>query len=936
MRLIGRDRERATIEQALHDSLTSSPQAFTTMLLVGEAGIGKSTLLGAAGADAARNGFRVLEAACGEVERDLPYSALVDLLGPAADEVGPALPSVQRDALDYVLLRGSAGDPVEPRVVAMTLLGALTQLAQRSPLALLIDDLHWIDASSGRALAFALRRLDRARVVLIGSVRHRLPAALDLARAGGRMRRIQVPPLNPDDIAELLAGQLPRARSVPAVHRILELADGNPLFAVELSRAHSETPGLLESLEAGPELPQRLMRLMDERLRRLPARTRRAVARVALVARPSDWLLGQMHISVADLQVAVDAGVLRTIGAQHAFTHPLLRSAAAASLSAREKRALHLRLAELVTDKVERAGHVARSLSGPKEAAAGAVELGAREASNRGAPIEAAVLAERAVQLTEATHPERRFGRALLAARFRRQAGDYARAETLLTDALSLAPTGHRADALLELARVEVRSLGGSHERYRAALRAATNARTRAEIRLELAAGLRHSEQLGVARRQATVAVREAEASHDGPLLARCLGVLTLLTFNATGRLDVAAIERILRLEKPALVGPSSAALPELATVNVAHQLVWSGRFARARQVLDHLATVPAGKSPMGQGDVRWYSGLADWWTGRWKHAEVHFEAVVRAGEARGDEIGTVGAKVMRGVLAVHRGEPQARSYAQETRSLAEAAGSLRFVAMADYALGFLSLAEGDPHGAADRFETCLEVQRRLDLVVPSALLVVPEAIEAQVGAGRLAAADDLIEEYARRARRWQTPMFHAGMARGRAIHAMARGELATAARVLEPWLRSDALKDLPFVRARTLLVAGSLSRRQRHRRQARQPLEESREVFDQLGAGLWLARADDELTRLGDRAPLPDELTPAESQVAGMAAQGHSNREIADELFLSVKTIEWYLTHVYAKLGVRSRSQLAARSVQLRTGDASAPGSDRPPHPRS
>jgi DNA-binding CsgD family transcriptional regulator len=151
---------------------------------------------------------------------------------------------------------------------------------------------------------------------------------------------------------------------------------------------------------------------------------------------------------------------------------------------------------------------------------------------------------------------------------------------------------------------------------------------------------------------------------------------------------------------------------------------------------------------------------------------------------------------------------------------------------------------------------------------------------------------------------------------------AAARGDLAAASRALGRALRDHSRVDQPFERARTLLLYGRVLRRDRQKRAAREALREARTVFRALGAPLWAAKAEEEEGRIGGRAPAPLALTPTETRVADLAAAGRTNREIADALFMSVHTVEWNLSKVYRKLGIRSRTELAARLP----GDAEGP----------
>jgi DNA-binding CsgD family transcriptional regulator len=151
-------------------------------------------------------------------------------------------------------------------------------------------------------------------------------------------------------------------------------------------------------------------------------------------------------------------------------------------------------------------------------------------------------------------------------------------------------------------------------------------------------------------------------------------------------------------------------------------------------------------------------------------------------------------------------------------------------------------------------------------------------------------------------------------------------GELTSAAQALERSVQLGGTLGQPFELGRSLLLLGEVQRRSKQKRAARESLERATAIFDQLGAGLWAKKARSELARVGSRFARPDELTPTERQIAQLVAAGRRNREVANSLFLSTKSVEGHLTTIYQKLGVRSRSELAARMA-----GAPEPGQNRP-----
>jgi DNA-binding CsgD family transcriptional regulator len=187
-------------------------------------------------------------------------------------------------------------------------------------------------------------------------------------------------------------------------------------------------------------------------------------------------------------------------------------------------------------------------------------------------------------------------------------------------------------------------------------------------------------------------------------------------------------------------------------------------------------------------------------------------------------------------------------------------------------------------------------------------------AIEAMIGAGDLQEAETWLERYEDLAARSTSPWALATAARSRGLLCEARGDIESAGEALDRALAQHARMRCPFERGRTLLAAGSVRRRAREKRAARENLDEAHRIFESLGARLWAGRAHDELARISGRPPAGGDLTTTETRVAALAAEGLSNKEIAAALHISIHTVEAHLTRIYRKLGIRSRAALARR----------------------
>ena len=452
--LLGRKAELAQIAAFLE----AEPPA--ALVLEGEAGIGKTRVWEEGVRMASAPGGRVLAVRAAGSEVQLSFAGLADLLGGVVDEALPGLPAPQRHALEAALLLVEAeGELPDARAVAAGLLTVLRLLSATAPLVLAIDDLQWLDSSSGGALRFALRRLETEPVRLLATVRGSPggPLPLELERAFGddRLLRIALAPLSLGTLHELLRARLGLNLPRPALVRVAEVCSGNPFFALELGRELQRRGARPAAGEPLP-VPSNLRQLVRDRIARLPARTRLLVLSAAALAHPTVAILAAASgDAAADLDRAVRGGVLEVEGERVRFTHPLLAAATYSQASASDRRAVHRALARAATEPQERARHLALAATGASEDIAAALDDAAVHARRRGAPDAAADLCEQAIRLTPAKRTTDRYRRTLTAAEYRFLAGDTARARSLLDDLVAAAPPGPgRARALLLLARI--------------------------------------------------------------------------------------------------------------------------------------------------------------------------------------------------------------------------------------------------------------------------------------------------------------------------------------------------------------------------------------------------------------------------------------------------------------------------------------------------
>jgi DNA-binding CsgD family transcriptional regulator len=274
------------------------------------------------------------------------------------------------------------------------------------------------------------------------------------------------------------------------------------------------------------------------------------------------------------------------------------------------------------------------------------------------------------------------------------------------------------------------------------------------------------------------------------------------------------------------------------------------------------------------------------------------------------------------GIAAAMGHADRAREDGLESLSVCERLGDRWFELHARWALGFLELSLGDHDACHTWLEPLVRLTEEMGLEEPGAIPFVPDEVEALVALGELEAATRLTDRLERQGRALDRPLALATAARCRGLIMGASRELGLAEEHLARALSEHARVQQPFERARTLLIAGTIHRRNRKKRSARELLQEALESFEELGASLWASKARAELARIGGRAVVVGELTDTERAVASLAAEGSTNKEIADRLFISVKTVEANLSRVFSKLHVGSRRELRNALEPLEGGE--------------
>jgi DNA-binding CsgD family transcriptional regulator len=901
--IVGRDEELA----ALHAFLGRGDDGPRALVLEGEAGIGKSTLWLAA-VDAARErGYRVLASRPSEAEQGLAFVGLGDLFDGVVDEVLPALATPRRRALEQALLLGEAEERADPHALGVAVRNALQLLTSERPLAVAADDLQWLDRSSSSALAFALRRLDLPLFLLLARRPAKGVEQPELERALDRdaITRVPVGALSMGAIGMLLQKRLDRVFARPTLIRIHETSGGNPFYALEIARALGPVVDPTQPLQ----VPETLEELVGARLAELPSATRDALVLVAALGARSTKLLHAAGVGPSALEPALAARIVEPIDGSLRFTHPLLASVLYQSLPGETRRHAHRILADVVVDPLERARHLALSAAGPDAEIAAALEDAAAVAGSRGAMVLAAELGEHALRLTPAAARQDEERRTMTAARAHLAAGEVDRARALGRVIEERVQEGSkRAEALIFLSELESGRLADRIALRRAALREpSTEPRVRLLAHQRLALELRFTEGVAAAQEHAQAAVELATELGDDGLRAGALASLSLLRFTA-GEGDAIPIA-----EQACELASLAKARQRLVDARfcLAHALVWSADLVRARVELEGLNREGAERDERVSSQALWYLSLVELQGGRWTLAAEYAE---RARElsllyVRHDAEDPQNVFPL-GLVAAHQGNLEgAHELAERGHVLAERQSAL--LPGLPALRGLVYAWQGDTARATERFAEAEGTADAAGWGEPGLRWWRADYVEALLAAKRVDEAIHVTTTWERATSGLEREWVLAQALRCRGRIEAARGRVEDAAVLLAQAADRHELAGDRFGRARALLALGTTRRRIRQKRAAREAIDEALAVFEELGAALWAEHARAELGRIGGRRR-EEGLTPAERRVATLVAEGRTNREVAAALVLGERTVETHLTHIYAKLGVRSRTELA------------------------
>ena len=925
--VVGREAELA----ALREFLAGISEGATAFLLEGDAGMGKTTLWSAGVADAMERGLQVLRARPAESETELSFAALGDLLDPVLADVLDALVPAQRRALSRALvLDDEAGPAPDPHAVGVAVLNVLRAVSAEQQLLVAVDDAQWLDAASAGAIGYAARRLRDEQVGLLLARRSspESTVALEIRRSLPRERvhTVEVGPLDPGSLHAVVREHLDLAVPRPLLAEVHEASGGNPFFALEIARTlkHGEA-----TAEAGQRLPvpESLHELVQARLEALTPESRDFLFAAAAHAHPTTTIV-EAATGVdrhEGLVPAIRAGIVEVDRDRIRFTHPLLAAGAYDVADFVRRKEIHARLADLLEDPEARAWQLAASVDEPNESVAAALEDAAGYARTRGALRPAALLLERARQLTPPDRRPEQVGRAVEAAFLHFRAGDSRRAEAQLREVIApLEPGAELARALVVLARIRLyEAPDEARELFEQVIDLAGADRQTLALAHEgvVACSLWRFEWFDDALRHADIALSLAAEMGDLALLGDVQ--LTRLSAEALlGRATaVATADAVLALQAAAagvrVLDQPLCSLAEYWTYTDAHD--------EARAALTELLRTA---DELGDESARpWLLillGDLELLVGNVERGVACARQAHEAAEQTGLLLFTLRARALESLAQAQGGRPEAAR--QAAADVIETRSDRYLVLIASAALGLLALSLERPNDVVEHLASQTAFVRKEGIVEPGATRFVVDHVEALVELGRLRDATELLDWYEGNARRLERISALANCARCRGLLAAQAGELEAALAAFATALDRHRQVELPLDRGRTLLALGATQRRLKRRREARATLEDALAVFEGIGAALWAERARAELKRISGRAASPHALTPAEARVAALVVEGKTNKQVAAALFLSNRTVEGHVAHILGKLGIRQRGELVG-ALQTQGIAASNPG---------
>jgi DNA-binding CsgD family transcriptional regulator len=897
-RLIG----RADEVRVLTSLLDGVEGAGGALVIRGEPGVGKSRLLSEAATFARDRGFTVVSTTGVQSEAHLAFAGLHQLLRPVRSSM-ERLPGMQRAALETAF--GMHEDPAPERFrIAMAALDLLCEVAADAPLLIVAEDIQWLDQPSCDALAFIARRVQSDPIVLLAAAREGYPSPLiDVGLPEYRLAGL-LPAAAERLLDSCAPGLIPSVRD-----RLLDEAGGNPLALIELPISAGDVGSMGA---ASLPLTDRVERAFATRVSDLPADTRRLLEVAALgeegilheILAAASAISGRT-IGIEALEPAIGASVAVLDGDEVRFRHPLIRSAVRQQVGLSESRRIHEAYAEVLrADAERRVWHRAALINGVHEDIARELEEAAARARRRGALAVAVTALQRAAELSG---PDQRVGRLLSGAELAFELGQQEVVEQMVAVVEQLAPDPLQRARAAWIKEVSLTRPLADPDRVNALLRAAEHAGESRDCDLQLdLLWLLASRAWWVdpptATRQALV-----KATRDlGDPRSAEPRVLAIQAYADPFGTELAVLDRVraaaaslnqdtdaARFFGPAavVVGAFDVALTLLGTA--VEGLRTEGRLGHLPRLLLLQASMAA--------------RIASW-----DVAITGAEECRRLAHELGEPQWVAAAETVDSIIAGTRGDEEAAERAAAAAErVAVPAGANITVAFAQTGRVLAALGAGRH---ADAFETA---ERLFDPTSPAyhpviAFWLIADLAEAAAHIGRLDEARIRVQQIDAASGGGMGTCVSLGMLHARAL--LAVDDQVAATRFGEA-LHAD-YTHWPLQRARLLLSYGKWLRRQRRVSESRAPLRDARAAFDAMGCAAWADQARSELRASGEASrrhdPFArDQLTAQELQIAQLAAQGLSNREIGQRLFLSHRTVGTHLYRVFPKLGINTRGEL-------------------------
>jgi DNA-binding CsgD family transcriptional regulator len=903
--------------RVVNDLLLQGGNAVT----VGDPGAGKSSLLRVAAQLGKLHGRRVFSVTPTQFDQGLPFAGLAELIGQLPRGADSALPGPQRRALAVALQRADpSGREVDALAVPLAVRGLLTQLTESGPVALIIDDVQWLDQASAGSLSFALRRMPAGphRLSVLAATRPE-GTDTDLIRCLPDPRHeLVLPPLADWAIGLLLRKRLGPRWTPPLSAGVAAASGGNPFLALEIARAMQGDGSSLRGRsrhghDPVPPVPPSRAELLRDRVAQLPQDSREVLLLVSAAGRLTVTQL-QRVAEQAQLWTALEAAAdadMAIVGAESvvAFTHPLLASAIYDAASPAGRRHAHRVLADGLDDPVERARHRSRSIIAPNEKVADELEQAAEISRGRGATHLAGELMEAAALATPPAADAARFQRCLRAVSAYFGAGDVTAAHAALDDASALAADPEQqAQVLVWRIKLSDQHVGTGPLAEQAVQLAPKGTGVRAEILLSLCTLNRMHGNGDDALRLGRMAVEEAATVQRPDVQLTALNELLACERHwgeGQPEQSLREIERLVKSSEPDLPGGQVAWTRGFFAA-------WNDETAEAHVRDGIKAAVEAGR----------YGGLSELYIclvlllirqSRVQDAQTALDEADRSGAWAASSLQEDMARIL---VNEYAGDLDgARELAQSAVTRSRTGGSTYWLGGFLAQLGFVETSARNWHAALTALREVADIFATTKMVDLEQLLWGVDYADAGLQAGAMQDVEAAITILRRQGAAGR-PEATIAANRCQALLAAARGDADDAMSQLRA-IVDQPRSECPFEAARSRLALGQAYRRAGHKGLASEALNTAAGAFEELGIPRWAERARDEADRVGLH-PTTGILTATERRVAELVGSGRSNQETAAELFISAKTVEANLTRIYRKLSIRSRTELARHMTTL------------------